>query len=690
MIKSVWQLNVDTGKYLEKNKNDFNSIPDEAPEGEIIGDVQIECGPILKLLGTFENGQNNYRGSLMIVVKDAVAIPEISYVIGPSSGGNTSQLKEGKFPGTKYYEEDGFSFFRYDINFDLVDTEQKVAYAINSETNQSYQFFIPALSESMNVMSFSCNGFSLATDPSSFKNSLWYDVLAKHQDNHYHVMLGGGDQIYADAVKLHSQKVQEWLDGSQFIKKRNLEMDDVSKAELEDFYLNHYMAWFGKGYWVGKNGKTLQSLFPAAMAQIPSVNIYDDHDIIDGFGSYRDMTMRSPMLLGLGNVAYKYYMLFQHQINPDEDIHTSESSWILGDKPGEFIHQRNHSLYLRLGKKISLLGLDCRTERKLREIVRPSTYKTVFDRLNKEIDNAPDVKHLMVMLGVPILYPRLVWLEWLLNSALLYPVRKIAQKGIAYKGLVNELDGTVEVLDDLNDHWCAKYHKTERNKLIKDLIEFGSAKGVRITILSGDVHLCCIGRMKSKFHHNPGFHLLTSTPEEIEKHNYDLVAHPENDPRLMFNVISSAIVNGPPPDAMANLLNKRTKIHHFDKFCDEDMVPIFQSETNGSKRSNHRFMNQRNWSDLILADQSKYKDKLNEDLRLFPRPLNSSSSSLENHEANETYTKYPLQPNSLVTTIHVEDDPTNYESKVESYELIIPQLAGKYKLTPTNIKHLIK
>ena len=40
---------------------------------------------------------------------------------------------------------------------------------------------------------------------------------------------------------------------------------------------------------------------------------------------------------------------------------------------------------MRLGKEISLLGLDCRTERKLKQIVNPSTYNIIFDRLKKNL-----------------------------------------------------------------------------------------------------------------------------------------------------------------------------------------------------------------------------------------------------------------------------------------------------------------
>lgn len=38
----------------------------------------------------------------------------------------------------------------------------------------------------------------------------------------------------------------------------------------------------------------------------------------------------------------------------------------------------------------------------------------------------------------------------------------------------------------------------------------------------------------------------------------------DRDHRYMPNIISSAIVNTPPPEIMGDILNKRNKIHHFD------------------------------------------------------------------------------------------------------------------------------
>lgn len=99
------------------------------------------------------------------------------------------------------------------------------------------------------------------------------------------------------------------------MKKRNAPIDDEVLAEFKNFYLNHYMNWFGKGFWKGTTSQVVEALFPLTMSQIPMVNIYDDHDIIDGFGSYHDSTMQAPIFSTVGNVAYKYYMLFQHHMN---------------------------------------------------------------------------------------------------------------------------------------------------------------------------------------------------------------------------------------------------------------------------------------------------------------------------------------------------------------------------------------
>src|SRR5690606_6623753 len=119
---------------------------------------------------------------------------------------------------------------------------------------------------------------------------------------------------------------KEWLNILNPITKHKAPFTPEIADELESFYLNRYCDWFSQG------------LFGVAIAQIPMVNIWDDHDIIDGFGSYPSHFNRCPVFSGLGNVAFKYYMLFQHQsIVEEEERH--EPSWVLGHAPGPYIHE---------------------------------------------------------------------------------------------------------------------------------------------------------------------------------------------------------------------------------------------------------------------------------------------------------------------------------------------------------------
>ncbi|CCH41664.1 hypothetical protein BN7_1205 [Wickerhamomyces ciferrii] len=675
-----WIQDVQSVEQIFQIHKDSKNIPDECPINDPIGGVDIRCGPILRLISSLENNSNNYRASIMLVVKGSRA-PKITYVQGPVLPNSLDELNQGEYSSEIFAQVEDYSFYRFLINTELIETEQKIRYTINDSL--SYDFFLPSANQPMNIISYSCNGFSLSTDTSSYNSSLWYDVLQRHQtQQRYHVMLGGGDQIYCDAIKNASELFHNWLEEKNPIKKQHQKLTPDMAKSFHDFYIEQYLKWYGQGFWVGTQGKILESLFPRAMATIPSINIYDDHDIIDGYGSYRDSTMGTEIFKGVGSIAYKYYMLFQQQVNPenDEKAYLKDPSWILGSKPGPWMGEPSHSIFTKLGKGIGFLGLDCRTERKLKTIVSQDTYSLIFQRLESELKSDPTIKHLLVLLGVPIAYPRLVWLEWLLNSPLLAPARTLAQKGIIAKGLVNEFDGSVEVLDDLNDHWCSAHHKKERNKLIGNLQKLGSSHGVRITILSGDVHLAAIGRFKTKMHLNHVFN-----KEKYQQHNENVKRKPEEDPRLMLNIISSAIVNAPPPDAMAGLLNKRSGIHHFDHHTDEDMVPIFTKDTDESIRSNKEFLNKRNWADLIsIKNIPNTNGQYNLGDEKLPGPATGIPKDLSIRDERDL--KYKITEDSLIATIHVEKDHTKYESETLGYEIAIPELVGKYQLKDIGVK----
>ncbi|KAL3233393.1 Uncharacterized protein RNJ44_03433 [Nakaseomyces bracarensis] len=695
---------------IEKDYKPLIDGVDSCSDDSPIKTDGVVCGPVMRLKEV-DYDDMVWRGSMLLVVRDAFdpsspRAPKVEYNYTPSgesdiSGSGSGSTFEGKLFHTDYFGDDNanhsiFQFYRYEIELPLGDVEHTCKYSINGETEPHFMFYVPAKTQNFNTIAYSCNGFSLAVDSTKFKGTLWYDILQKHSKVHYHVMLGGGDQLYSDAIKLYSPRVKKWVETNDPIKKRTMKVDDLFRREMGNFYLKEYLEWFGYGYWKGSTPKsrTLQRLFPVAMSTIPSVNIWDDHDTIDGFGSYPDRLMKTPVFSTLGNVSYKYYMLFQHHVSIDEtQAHLKDKHWILSKNDGEFIKQKSHSVFTRIGPSIAMLGLDCRTERKLKSILPKSTYEVTFQRLNDEIKKKK-FDHLYLMLGVPIAYPRLVILEYIFSSPLLYPIKYLSKKKVVAQGLVNEFNGDVELLDDLNDHWCAHDHKKERNNLIAALQDWGAKHGVRITILSGDVHLAAVGRFRSKLHRH---HLITS--QKDEKENEEILSNAEEDLRLMFNVISSAVVNTPPPDGMAKLLQSKNHIHKFDYETDEDSVPLFKTNPDQkTKRKEDCFLNSRNWSDLIPIENVLNNEYLNNNFKveigdhvLPGMVIDGQGFDVKNKDAKDMENPlYPVTEKGIMVTIHVEKDRKSAESESTFYSFPIPNLSkSSEKLSHKGAKHLL-
>lgn len=447
----------------------------------------------------------------------------------------------------------------------------------------------------------------------------------------------------------------------------------------------------------------------------------DDHDIIDGFGSYTDHFMRCSVFRGIGGVAHKYYLLFQHHIPPPVSTYTTDApqtmhvsategtagadavqtkdtyvkvdktedpSFILGDSPGPYVEERSRSLYCQLGKQIALAGIDARTERTRHQVNYPATYDKLFKHVDAQIAASNGaIKHLVLLLGIPIAYPRLDWLENILKSPIIGPLRFLNKRfGIA-GGFFNHFDGNVDLLDDLDDHYTARQHKKERKLLMLRLQRLAKERSVRVTILGGDVHLAAMGR----FYSNPKLHVPA-----------------ENDWRYMPNIISSAITNKPPPQAVANLLARRNKIHHLDDETDETLLELFDKQPgagqSGVKQKsaewNHATMPSRNFAIITeshshTAGQSNGAtttngvnghqltgEKAAHSEPAFSMPDNPRHPLHEGerhagteHAAAQGVKKTGLAGvNGLDVTIRVEIDPSDREAHTQGYGFSIPAL----------------
>lgn len=177
--------------------------------------------------------------------------------------------KVREIPGVRLHAERGVTFWRFNLEVELGSTQTRIAYRINH--GPAIGFWVPAKGESMNIMFHSCNGFSLSVDSKEFcgPDPMWRDVLNSHQSRPFHVMLGGGDQIYNDAAMKQTTLFRQWTENRNPMDKHHTPFSEEMQNELEQFYLDRYSMWFSQG------------LFGMANSQIPMVNIWDDHDIID-------------------------------------------------------------------------------------------------------------------------------------------------------------------------------------------------------------------------------------------------------------------------------------------------------------------------------------------------------------------------------------------------------------------------
>ncbi len=133
----------------------------------------------------------------------------------------------------------------------------------------------------------------------------------------------------------------------------------------------------------------------------------------------------------------------------------------------------------------------------------------------------------------------MVGVETLLESKL-NPATLLAKAGVGIPGYLQKFDGSPELLDDLNDHWCAKRHKAERNWLVEETQKLQLEKRLRVSYLSGDVHCAAV----SVFHHSK---------KELD---------PAKDPKYQVQIVSSAIVNTPPPKAVLMAIRTLGKKRH--------------------------------------------------------------------------------------------------------------------------------
>jgi len=292
----------------------------------------------------------------------------------------------------------------------------------------------------------SCNGEEEGDleRESSERNAMWLRLSKEHEDAPFNLMLHGGDQLYADEVtKAHPlsegwpKHVPDRLDYTQ-----NEELRDALESAFFDRYSTLYrypeMAWM--------------------CARVPSLAMWDDHDICDGWGSMRDHSLDSIVGKTLFSAARKNFLLFQVGATAE-------------DLPGIFLDRTGRSLTWRVDLPgVTLLAPDLRSERRRQRVMGESGWTNLKQTFSEMSD-----RRLILLSSVPLLGPRLSIVEKLLS---------ITPRMEKYE-------------DDLRDQWQSQAHREEWKEMLRALVKLQEAQNCDVTVVSGEIHLATRATMKT-------------------------------------------------------------------------------------------------------------------------------------------------------------------------------------------------
>lgn len=497
---------------------------------------------------------------------------EVSSTTGAESKHNLPVLSYGeaqtKVKPILLDEWKGWHFYRFDMALTCQETEHKVAYCVEDpsvKTPRQHCFYVPPSRGDWHWAYYSCNGFHEPEPAMKYKGvqPLWRDLMSRHQQQPLQLGVGGGDQLYNDDL-WRVPSLKKWCAYKDREERNKQPFSQEMINEVNDCYLALYLR-----HW-------MQPVFRDALASIPQMCTWDDHDIWDGWGSYHERLTNTPVFQGCYKTARKFYALFQLHTTPEraaEDGFFGSSGWCQ---------------LTCLGPKHALLLPDMRSERTQQQIVSADTWKMIEERV---MALPASVEHLIVSSAVPFIYPEVptaIPVARCFNKIGLncFSCMTVVRESRLDPGIFNAF-GTVDLLDDLLDSWNADVHQEERRTTIEMFQRLAERRRLRVSILAGDVHSGCASSFASA--------------QEIPA---------EEDPRMMVHVTSSAIGNAPPPDALVNLLNRAAKRSNLNE---ETVQDFFQLSSDPADK----IRGTRNWCEITssIGDPNRKDSSVTFELR---------------------------------------------------------------------------
>ena len=420
----------------------------------------IKLGPILGLEG-------DYRYTISFVSQSDFDPTDVTLELNGPEGAATLCFDS---------KERLHSTFLYKVTFNVAQLAASFAMSYilahngqpmtNKSGDAGWNFAVPGDIIIPKIGFASCNGDgkTLPENQADANYVMWERLLSSHKQEGgkfaFHCLILGGDQVYADPIwekidYFAKHKLLGWRSTRAMAEHKidPLDLPDLTAA-IEGFYESLYInSW---------------SRTPVSnvLASIPTIMMWDDHDIFDGWGSHPEALQSSDVFQLIYRIAKKYFGLLQ----------------IRGSSNRSLIAEEHYSLAVSF-RNFEIIALDNRSHRTQHAIMSDAQYEDISTLLSRDLfkSTAPKLHAQKVMLFVvPV------------------PIAHLNYKKRA-EGLLKWLfrsDFRRSLNDDGLDHWDHHYHDAEQKRLIDLMFAFGDAFNPKyVHIISGDVHSAGAGRV---------------------------------------------------------------------------------------------------------------------------------------------------------------------------------------------------
>lgn len=377
----------------------------------------VEIGPLLYLRGQCDG--RTHLSAIFITERDTA--PDLI-------------TDEGRAIPSTIYECEQKRVVRYKFS---LETCADASYELDGQ-----RFYVnTALGGDLRIAFVSCNGQESGNHRRDLdeRNAMWRRLALQHEEGSFQLLIHGGDQIYADELLDRHPLLRKWADegGKRSYRPSEAECDDL-RATLRRAFMDCYTETLSaaESCWL--------------MGRVPSVAMWDDHDICDGWGSMPAGKLNAPVGRLLFEVARESFLVFQFGVAPDEmpeivvDRSASNLTW----------HVKLPGLHL--------IAPDLRSERRWDRVMADTGWQALTTALS-----AVDEGRVLLISSVPALGPRLSWIEALMH--LLPDMHKYE--------------------DDLRDQWQSRAHRAEWRRLLEGVAKVHADPRTPVTVLSGEIHL---------------------------------------------------------------------------------------------------------------------------------------------------------------------------------------------------------